>query len=116
MIDFRVGMKVVCVREFPPSVFDTLYFPCKPRKDAVYTIREVAVHQDDGHVGLRFVELKNPVLQFSDGLTEAAFDHRAFRPLEERDEDIAIFRKLIEPAELEKFVEPADPKREPVDA
>ena len=109
MIDFRPGMRVVCLADFPRGGYG---FESAPRRGLVYTVRDVAA--GGGRVGLRLKELVNVPVPTASGTMERLFNAAYFHPLDERDEDIAVFRKLIEPTELERFKEPADPMREEV--
>jgi len=89
----RVGAKVVCVD-------DTFTHPthgdyARPIKGRTYTIRAVAADYWPGCMCIRLVELQNPVLDWAGGppgaavFAEAAFDIVRFRPLVDRQTDIA---------------------------
>lgn len=92
---FRVGQKVVCIREFR----DTRCPLTKhwPKLNVVYTIREIRVSRSDGELYFHLNELVNPVGNFSQGRGEAYFYSRNFRPVVERKTDISIFTEMLAP-------------------
>jgi hypothetical protein len=91
---FHVGQQVVCVNDnFSPRVAWRRTVRTFPRLHAVYTIRGIC--HSGGLVGLYFCEIENPPALFGDGLAEAAFNSRNFRPV--RKTSIDIFEKLLAP-------------------
>lgn len=71
---FRVGMKVVLIRDSWSPV-DVMVAPARPIKGAVYTVRGMF------RGGLYLVEINNPPLMWGDiGLREPNFHQGRFRP------------------------------------
>lgn len=97
---FRVGQKVVCVKEGLWTCEKTCpewcshYRPKLPQYGDILTIREIS-SGDDGHF-IRFVELNNAGLPTLDG--EFQFSSIQFRPLVERKTDISIFTAMLNPS------------------
>jgi hypothetical protein len=69
-----------------------------PVLNSIYTIREVITL--NGHVAVRLVEIKNPVLEYGDGTNEMAFRASRFRPVVERKTDISIFTAMLKKKEI----------------
>jgi len=96
MSNFKVGQKVVCVERPPRDNFDEFYGLVDPLLNDIYTIREL-----DG-IYIRLEEIKNPLLQYSDGVNECAFKASYFRPLDHAfaDEVEAMIKEQIKQDEL----------------
>lgn len=81
---FYVGQKVVCVCDDPPSdprnAPGGYWTPHWPKLGSVYTVRTIDIC-DDGIKYIRLHEVINPIRPFSDGVIEAGFVIRRFRPL-----------------------------------
>lgn len=90
-IHFRAGQRAVLVDDS----WSYLCFGVEimPVLNSIYTIREVITL--NGHVAVRLVEIKNPVLEYGDGTNEIAFRASRFRPVVERKSDISIFRAML---------------------
>jgi hypothetical protein len=97
----KVGDKVVCVRDdFQNRVVNVK----RPKKGQIYTIRDVSEY--NGYVGVRLVEIVNPICHYRNGWSECCFDHKAFRPI-----DYSFGQSVADEIEKELKVE-----REPVTA
>lgn len=73
----RVGMKVVCIDgKWLNNVFDDEL----PASGYIYTIREIH-HDDDGFMGLTFLEIVNEENLYAQGYFERTFDHTNFKPI-----------------------------------
>lgn len=97
---FRVGQRVVYVRETPRSLsgrirhiwYYSKYPYSKPRRGAVYTVSQI--HVRDGASFLSLYEVPEEHLYFwSDG-----FPSQCFRPIVERKTDISVFKAMLNPA------------------
>jgi hypothetical protein len=94
MSNFRVGQKVVCVRSFSGNED---YGFALPKKGEIYTVRNKEFSGDVP--GLRFVELKNPVVRHVCGhICEPCFAATGFRPLVTQKTDISIFTDILDRA------------------
>jgi len=103
MTMFRIGQKVVCVRNFPVGQevrYSTGARSNKIQIGSVYTIREVdtrAVHLH-GVACVRLVEVVNDVQQTTVGPWERGYPATSFRPVVERGSEtgMAILREILE--------------------
>lgn len=95
------AQKVVCIADdvdwfrIPGVIY--------PELDHVYEIRAVCkgkgVHTNKPFVGVKLVELVNPLVDLGNGRPEEpTFDYRAFRPVYTGKTDISIFQPLLNPA------------------
>jgi hypothetical protein len=84
---FRIGQKVVCVKDNWKNAFPE---ETMPRRRQVLTVRTVS---DDGF--LRFVEIVNPVLHYGEGEFECEFDRKKFRRIVEKKTDISVFEEIL---------------------
>lgn len=92
-LDWYPGQRVVCVDDnFDTSRHDHNLVRL-PKKGQVLTIRTAEIQPNTDLFSLTFVEIKNPVLQYSNGLLERAFRVKHFRPLQENRLD--QFRKHL---------------------
>lgn len=80
---FRVGQKVVCINDDWEELDgpEVVY----PRKDAIYTVREVDAAPDETFLAFR--ELVNPPQDYNEGYLECHFAAINFRPIVERKTD-----------------------------
>lgn len=87
MWNAKVGMKVVCIQEFSPSMY---YQEVGPTLNSVYTIRSIDTSTIPGNskIFLRFVEIINMPHRYKDGYNEVAFDSVNFRPLVSKPDQI----------------------------
>lgn len=101
MSNFKVGQKEVCCHNFK--------FQCEverangvvlPIRNEIYTIRSF-IH-DGQDLGLRFEEIVNPIIKYSDGVAEKAFLSTRFRPLDHQfaEDVIAEICKSVKEDEL----------------
>jgi hypothetical protein len=98
--NFVVGQRVICIpNAYQWNVLKTYPKVAVPECNGIYTIRNIEVFNLDGDedIGLRFVELINPICLFFDFRTEPAFSHSQFRALNERSTSIEILKKLERP-------------------
>lgn len=91
---FRVGQKVVCVKE--PSRDPLNTNEVVPTLGNIYTIRSIAEYI--GGTGVRVFEIVNAPCLYADGFMEVAFAAFCFRPLVERKTDITIFHRILDEA------------------
>lgn len=94
------GMKVECIADL--SLSCGFGEDC-PAVGGIYTVRELFASR--GREALRLIEVVNQPLQYKGGFMECGFAIRAFRPIRNRSTDITIFRELVTPANLDKFVD-----------
>lgn len=82
---FKVGQRVVCVDDTPPSSQDgSDYCLCRPREGEVYTIRGTHTEPHIEGYGVYLDELLNPSVIWSDGTeVEWPFSSTRFRPIAE---------------------------------
>lgn len=102
--EFKPGDPVVCVDDVWPA--GSFYGVEKlPMKDNVYTVREIFVpsYPFRDRIAVRLIEIQNPVLDYVQGITEAAFDASRFRPLVTRKTDITIFKAMLHPSKVEEL-------------
>lgn len=85
----RAGQRVVCVKSGSWDTYPIYDGDTDPVEDGVYTIRDVVVHSEYG-VGLRFEELRNPVVPM---YQETAYQAIFFRPV--RETSIESLRALL---------------------
>lgn len=92
---FRVGQKVVCVKEFPHGV----WADCKPpRENRVYTIRAIRNCTIAWGVEFLLFEIVNAKRMTVAGYGEPSYHQERFRPVVEGGTDIAIFKKALIPS------------------
>ena len=84
-----VGMRVVCVQDD----WCCQQGEAAPRRNKVYTIREVTAYGP--HVGLRLREIVNAPRHYIESFGECYFGCQFFRPLEEKKTDISVFQRLL---------------------
>lgn len=89
------GAKVVCILDDwdTAHTIDPMGVMAFPKKDEIYTIREVRVRfvseWSEVMVGVLVVEISNPVSEAGSATGEEfGFDIRCFRPLVQKDEEI----------------------------
>ena len=95
MNNLRIGQKVVCIDDdWGPMPVDMAgHVQRWPKKDDVYTVRTIDVEKSTSKVFIRLHEIVNPE---SDKDREAEFWAECFRPVVERETDIAIFEKMLD--------------------
>lgn len=80
----KPGVKVVCIHDFSIKARErsTCHLEMYPALNGIYTIRSVvaSIYQDSAFA-LRFQELRNPLIRYSQGLQEIQFSGKYFRPL-----------------------------------
>lgn len=103
MTDWHVGQKVVCVNDTWNVARLIGLGESKPVAGRVYTIRKILVVSDG--VGFLLDEIVNVPRLYTEGIFEHGFFAFRFRPVTTKSTDISIFRRLVEPSELEKFRE-----------
>jgi hypothetical protein len=87
---FQVGQKVVCINN-GPSRFGWQSRPKILRKGAIYTVTACWIH-DVNHVpAVTLAEVK-PTFGYN------GFDAARFAPVDKRDTDITIFKKMLTPS------------------
>ena len=98
MSNFKTGEKVVCLHGFKTTTYKIKYNLKYPIKGEIYTIREI---DEDGY--LRFEELINPKLNYSNGFSEAVFNPLKFRKLDTQfAEDLC--KELIQQVKKESLI------------
>ena len=99
---WHVGMKVVCVddvwRYIDPARPDPDDFIERPVAGHVYTIREVVGGEEPA---VLLQEIRNQPLHYVNGIAEASFFCRRFRPVQTRKTDISIFTAMLSPQKVE---------------
>jgi hypothetical protein len=94
---FAPGQKIICVKACWLTLEQVLFYPWPlppsplPQKGRRYTCREITHAYGPPYVGLH----EYPV--------DFWFDASRFRPIEERDTSIEIFRKLLQPTGTRKL-------------
>jgi len=80
---FKVGQKVICVDDSPPSTANGAnYCLCRPRANEVYTVRGIHTEPHLDGYGIYLEELLNPSFIWSDGSEcEWPFSSTRFRPV-----------------------------------
>lgn len=100
---WKPGMRAKCIKEggwswvgtnTPATAIKT------PLKDAVYIVREV---YDKNDIFLRFNEIWNPT---PPGCQEPSFHASQFIPIEEKEDRIEQFRRLVTPEAIAGFIDP----------
>jgi hypothetical protein len=90
---FDVGQRVVCVEDrFPHAVRN--YLRDLPRKNGIYTVRDVIPAQEwgGGHTcAILLGEIHNPPAPHRKEWGECGFDPRRFRPVEEIEQESESF-------------------------
>ena len=86
---FRVGMKVVCVREPINPIKEVV----KIRVGAVYTVRELYLSFIGSRPGIRLAEITNPLHPITG--TEYGYFAARFRPIVERKTDIGFAHEIL---------------------
>ena len=77
---FSVGEKVVCIHTFTVRPDAAKLGETNPIKGEIYTIRTIECHEEGCF--LRFEELINPVLNYTNGKIECHFLDKRFRKLD----------------------------------
>ena len=92
----RIGQKVVAVNlgKYPEFVALGLSVPVN---GGIYTIRDIYPDPNYGVIGLRFAEIKNPIMKPPHPEMEVGFWHGEFQPLVTRETDISIFTQMLTP-------------------
>ena len=98
---FDVGQQVVCIND----VFDPrsiLLIPNRPKKDKVYTIRDIRYYPTMDKAGLVLQEIKNPlsVKDLFNKMQEPSFSIHRFVPVDKK----VRTEVLEEELELEEFL------------
>lgn len=92
---FRVGQKVVCVND----VFKRPKRPnvIRPIKGTIYHIRNFDYNRPfcEDPIGVRLIEIINPILSYNCGMDETSFPCWRFKPV--RETDISIFTAMLNP-------------------
>jgi hypothetical protein len=96
MTNWFIGQKVVCVN-------DTAFIPRRgekcPKKDVVYTIREIHTPPERKRVYLLLAEIVNDKHKYSryfeGNKIEAGFSETRFRPLVDKKTDISSLEELL---------------------
>src|ERR1700728_2881176 len=99
-MSFHVGLQVVCVSDrFSTCPYWRRAVRTLPRRNAIYTIREIREGYGDqyGLIGFCFYELTNPRVYFERGFVEPGFFSSHFRPV--RKTSIELFEKLLVPVD-----------------
>jgi len=99
---FKVGDQVVCINDvFDPRSIELI--PNRPKKDNVYTIRDMRYYNMLDKTGVLLVEIKNSINvydRFSKSFQEPTFSLHRFVPIDKLvREDV-----LEEELELEEFL------------
>lgn len=101
---FFIGQKVVCIakgtweltKKKHPGVI-------VPVRGNIYTVRETYRDPFFGIEGIRLREVVNSSVTFFNGTPyyiELGWLPQEFKPLEERETDISIFKKLLKPSKV----------------
>jgi hypothetical protein len=86
---FQVGDQVVCINgERNSKRKHTETWPVTGR---IYTVREL--FECSGHIGIRLVEIVNPVYEYTQGVMEMGWQPFRFRPVKKT--DISIFTAML---------------------
>lgn len=83
---FEIGQKVVCIndRDFPTQLLGT-YYMAFPRKDHVYTVRDIVRgHTGNGVENICTVLLKE-ITNYLNPLLENGYKPSRFRPVDEEE-------------------------------
>lgn len=95
-MNWKIGQKIVCVRDCLARCFQQEILP---KKGEIYTIREITHYT---MVCFRLVEIVNPVLSYEQGVGEATFDAKHFRPIVDIGDDVEEYIKTkVEQEELQ---------------
>lgn len=104
---FYIGQRVVCIDTSLPKAWGVFTAAeiktCMPTLGAVYTVHDIELTEPP--VGLRFVEIVNPVRRFKRPRTgwifeeELWYDARRFKAL---DGDMEVFRRILREARPER--------------
>lgn len=90
----RVGQKVVVKNTIRPFAWDTAK---GVMEGDTYTIREVYVSSRLKIVGIRLVEIRNPIQMTQDGMVEQVYNIVNFAPLTDTkfESDISMFKDIM---------------------
>lgn len=97
---FRIGQKVVCVRNAPQGQeikYSTVLQSKKLKIGSTYTIRDIdmrAVHLH-GVATVRLDEIVNETYMSSVGEWETGYPETCFRPIVDKQTDISIFTAML---------------------
>lgn len=89
---FQVGQKVVCIGD---CTSEPVQGEVLVRKGEVYTVRGIVHFNNLDGPGLYLHEIRNPVIDTTDGRVERAFGIEGFRPVVERKTDISVFTEML---------------------
>lgn len=92
---FEIGQQVVCINDKWTIEGNHI----RPVRGCVYTIRSFRVLDDC--LGLRFEEIVNPSIQFSDGYFEVSFISDFFRPV--RKTNIDVFTQILNNTPIKEY-------------
>lgn len=92
---FRVGQKVVVVREYPHNKFPD----CKPpRLGRVYTIRTIREGRTGEGLEFHLYEIRNAKRSTDTEYGEPTYHHSRFRPVVDGGTDISVFKEALTPS------------------
>lgn len=79
----QIGTKVVCVDD-RFDINSVKLIPNRPKKDLVYTIREIFEHPEVGAIGVLLEEISNPKLKHTvyENMFEPTFSINRFVPID----------------------------------
>jgi hypothetical protein len=99
---FRVGQRIVCVKEVPHRVWPDCAYP---RFHEVYTIRALRVCPRSQTLNCQLVEIVNPERESPpDGFGEPYFGIWRFRPIVENKTDISFAHEILRKASRKETV------------
>lgn len=87
----KEGDQVVCVNDvFDPRSIEII--PNRPKKDSIYTVREMRYYDMHDKMGITLVEIKNPTIvkDFFGRLQEPSFNIIRFAPLDQVLDSISL--------------------------
>jgi len=95
MSNFRVGQKIVCIRDWEPwqRAIAPLDGVVLPEMGVIYTVREVGTLIDLPCVWLN--EVRNELDHYNGMIYEQGWDPKRFKPVVERKTDISQFQAML---------------------
>ena len=87
----KEGDQVVCIDDnFDPRSMEII--PNRPKKDSIYTVREMRYYDMHDKMGITLVEIKNPLMvkDFFGRLQEPSFNIIRFAPLDQVLDSISL--------------------------
>lgn len=87
----KEGDQVVCIDDnFDPRSMEII--PNRPKKDSIYTVREMRYYDMHDKMGVTLVEIKNPLIvkDFFGKLQEPSFNIIRFAPLDQVLDSISL--------------------------